>query len=166
MRLARWITVVAVVGATVAAPVGTPPASAAAACTANMEFNYAPGITVIPAGAVAVTGTLVLNCPVLGPEGGMWTLLFGGVSGLETCEGGTGTVPLLPGSSGPPGAVAGTFLYIHYFGGAFAVLGTLTWPGNTRNLVVAGEWVPVLVPGDCVLGPVAKGVATGVAAVA
>jgi hypothetical protein len=168
VRRRRLGAAVVVITALVVLPVGpVPPAHAAAVCTANVEFNYAPGITVVPGPPVVATGTIVLTCPVLGPDGGMWTLLFATPVLPESCvAAASGVVPILPGSTGPPGAVLGTFTYFHHFGGAFGLLGTVTWPGNTRTLVVAGEWVPVLIPGDCVLTPVTKGVATGVGGIA
>lgn len=168
IRRLRWSAAVVVVTALVVLPVGpVPPAGAAAACTANVDFNYAPGITVVPGPAVVATGTIVLTCPVLGPDAGLWTLLFGAPVAPESCvAAASGVVPILPGSTGPPGPVLGTFMYFHHFGGVFGLLGTVTWPGNTRTLVVAGEWVPVLLPGDCVLTPATKAIATGIGGIA
>ena len=161
--MVRTLTAVAVmVGALVLGP--TPPAEAAAACTMNIAFNYAPGITVLPGGTF-VTGTMTLTCPVLTPDAGMWVLPFAGPVGLETCEAGTGTLAFGPAIVGPFG-LAGTFTYVHYYSGATAVVGTITWPGNVRTVVGAGYWLPVLLPGDCVTVPVTSAVATGVAVLA
>jgi hypothetical protein len=163
----RIVVVSAVVFAGVfAAP--APPAGAAAACTANVVFNYAPGITVLPTPplgpAPVVTGTLVLTCPVLAADGGMWILPFGlpEVITLEGCGAGQGIVSLLAGAVGPPGAVAGGLVYSHV-GPLFQLTGTLAFVGGPRNLVVEGVWAPVLLPGDCVTAGVTTAVATGVA---
>lgn len=168
-RLKVAVACAVVAGGVLAGP--APPAGAAAACTANMAFNYAPAITVLPtpplAPAPVVTGTLVLTCPVLAADAGMWTLPFGlpEVIGLEGCAAGQGVVSLLPGAVGPPGAVAGGLVYSHV-GPLFQLTGALAFAGGPRNLVMEGVWAPVLVPGDCVTAGVTQGVATGVAVMA
>lgn len=162
-RMVRCLTVVAVmVGALVIGP--TPPAEAAAACTMNITFTYAPGITVVP-GPTFVAGTMTLTCPVLTPDAGMWVLPFAGPAGLESCEAGTAVMAFGPAIIGPAG-LAGTFTYAHGYAGLTAVHGVITWPGNTRTLLGTGEWLPVLLPGNCVAPPVTSAVATGVAALA
>lgn len=160
-RLRIVVACVVAVGGVLVGP--TPPATALAACTANITFTYAPGITVLPT-PQAVTGTLVLNCPVLSPDAGMWTLPFAGAGAPESCEVGIDALAFVAGAVGPPGAVAGGFNFVHAYAGLSELRGTITWPGNVKTLEGVGEWLPVLVPGNCV-APVTGGTFIGAAAV-
>lgn len=160
MRMSRWIVSTVVVGALTVSPIApAPPAGALAACTANITFTYAPGITVLPT-LQAVTGTLVLNCPVLGPDAGIWTLPFAGPGNPESCELGLDTL-VFGGAVGPVGAVVGGFNFVHAYAGLAELRGTV----NGRILEGTGEWLPILLPGNCVAPPVTGGFFTGVAAI-
>lgn len=164
LRGLRVLIGVLVVGSTVLfAPVSAPPAGAAAVCTANASFGYAPAIGVVPAGTT-VTGTLVLNCPLLAPDAGLWVLPFATapLGATESCALGTGAALLGPALVGPAG-FAGALVWTHV-GPDMGITAVMTWPGNTRNLSVTGAWAPILIPDNCVTIPATSGFFTGAGA--
>jgi hypothetical protein len=136
-------------------------------CTANIAFAYAPAITVVPGPPVAVTGTMVLNCLVLGDDAGMWTLPFFGPALLESCVGGQGAMAWGVGATSPEGPVGpgGGFTYAHGYAGAMLVTGTIPVGPETHTFAAVMEWLPNLLPADCVITATAGATATGLATI-
>ncbi|HEV7886424.1 MAG TPA: hypothetical protein VGO92_02625 [Acidimicrobiales bacterium] len=160
----RLLVALAMVGWGLAAPDVAHAEPEPAACTAFGAFAYAPGLTVVP-GPQAVTGTLTLNCPVLGDDAGIWTLFFAGPSPLESCEAGVGTMAWVWPSAGPaPEGVVGPgggFTYVRVgihmdLAGTIPTLG----PPVENHTFTADLFVIALPAGSC-LAPPTPGLTVG-----
>ncbi|HEV7886425.1 MAG TPA: hypothetical protein VGO92_02630 [Acidimicrobiales bacterium] len=168
--LRRLVVVVAAVVAVLGAGLATGPAAHAdpepSACTANIAFAYGPGITALPA-PTAVTGTMVLTCPLLADDAGMWTLPFAGPAPLETCEAGQGAMAWGVGATSPEGPVGpgGGFTYVHGYAGLTAVNGTIPVGPELHTFVATLVWLPNLIPANCATIAVTGATATGLAAI-